>query len=130
MRISVDNMQLEKDGANLFFGMINRGKNTKLYYQKFAQKLCGTGRKLIRTYYYDAPKKQDLSRTKYQKQQQFFDVLRKLQYFELRFGRIERGHQKGVDVLLAVDMIKYASNNAYDTAILVSGDSDLASAVA
>ncbi len=125
----MDKVMIFIDGANLFFGMINRIGNIRLDYQKFTQKLCGTDRKLIRTYYYDAPKKQADAREKYQSQQRFFDVLRKLQYFDIRFGRLEREHQKGVDVLLAVDMIKFAANNAYDTAILVSGDSDLASAV-
>jgi len=125
----MDKVMIFIDGANLFFGMINRIGNIRLDYQKFTQKLCGTDRKLIRTYYYDAPKKQADAREKYQSQQRFFDVLRKLQYFDIRFGRLEREHQKGVDVLLAVDMIKFAANNAYDTAILVSSDGDFVPAI-
>ena len=34
--------------------------------------------------------------------------------------------EKGVDILLASDMLSSAYNNAYDTAILVSGDGDFA----
>jgi uncharacterized LabA/DUF88 family protein len=40
-----------------------------------------------------------------------------------------RGHQKGVDVRIAIDMLFYGSTDKYDTAILVSGDSDLVPAV-
>lgn len=32
--------------------------------------------------------------------------------------------EKGIDILLATDMVSLAFRNAYDTAILVSGDSD------
>lgn len=38
-------------------------------------------------------------------------------------------YQKGVDVLLAVDMVNLAHNDAYDIAILLSGDTDLVEAV-
>ncbi|MFH0904415.1 MAG: NYN domain-containing protein, partial [Methanobacteriota archaeon] len=37
--------------------------------------------------------------------------------------------EKGVDIYLAVDMLRYAFDDTYDTAILVSGDGDFASAV-
>jgi hypothetical protein len=37
--------------------------------------------------------------------------------------------KKCVDTSIAVDMVKYAYEDAYDTAILVSGDNDLAPAV-
>jgi len=117
------------DGSNLFFAMIDNVESPKLDYQKFVRRLCGTNRKLVRAYYYDAPVKQQEDLARYQKQQRFFNALRNLEYFDVRLGRIERGRQKGVDVLLAVEMIKYAENEAYDTAIIVSGDSDLVPAV-
>ena len=37
--------------------------------------------------------------------------------------------EKGVDVQIAVDMLQFAFNNAYDAAILVSGDGDFAGMV-
>lgn len=37
--------------------------------------------------------------------------------------------EKGVDVQIAVDLIKLAYNNVYDTAILISGDGDFAPAI-
>ena len=36
---------------------------------------------------------------------------------------------KGDDIHIAVDMLKYAYNNAYDTCVLVSGDGDFVPAV-
>lgn len=42
--------------------------------------------------------------------------------------RIER-HQKGVDTLIALDLVRLAGRAAFDTAILVAGDRDLAEAV-
>ena len=43
-----------------------------------------------------------------------------------REGRI---HQKGVDVLLATDLVHLAHTGAYDVAIILSGDTDLIEAV-
>ncbi len=37
--------------------------------------------------------------------------------------------QKGVDVLLSVDLVKLSSSNKIDKAVLVSGDSDFVPAV-
>lgn len=38
-------------------------------------------------------------------------------------------HEKGVDVRLAVEMIRFARENKYDTAYLISSDTDLVPAV-
>ena len=48
--------------------------------------------------------------------------------WELGFGHMLKTdvyHEKGVDVLMAVDLIVGAYENLYDTAILVSSDTDL-----
>lgn len=117
------------DGSNLFFSLINNGIRTNFDYGKFVQKLVGKDRKLVRIYYYDAPLNQVTDPQRYKGQQRFLGQLANVDYLEIRFGRLARGRQKGVDVKLAVDMIDYAIHDCYDTAILVSGDSDLVPAV-
>ena len=118
------------DGSNLLFSLIdNQFQSRNFNYSLFVNELVGSNRRLIRAYYYDAPIKQSGNKSKYQSQQKFFDRLKRLDYLEVRLGRIQNGHQKGVDVKIAVDMINFAVNNLYDTAILVSGDSDLVPAV-
>lgn len=67
-------------------------------------------------------------------QQRFFAFLRRLDYFEIRLGRLEKRPsgavvEKGVDVRLATDMVAAAFEDRYDTAILISGDGDFADAV-
>ncbi|MGH8906868.1 MAG: NYN domain-containing protein [Egibacteraceae bacterium] len=37
--------------------------------------------------------------------------------------------QKGVDTLVTLDLVRLAQRNAYDTAILIAGDRDLAEAI-
>lgn len=83
---------------------------------------------LIRAYYYDAiiDEKEKVER---EKQQKFFDKLRRLPFCALRLGRLvkteKRGYkQKGVDILMAVDMLTKAYENHYEIAVLVAGDGD------
>ncbi|MDR2381377.1 MAG: NYN domain-containing protein [Bifidobacteriaceae bacterium] len=50
---------------------------------------------------------------------------------KVRLGRIgPTGEQKGVDLLIGLDMVAQARNGAVDAAFLVSGDDDLTEAVA
>ena len=62
-------------------------------------------------------------------QQPFLKALRNIPYFQVQLGRLERRPtgqymEKGIDVYLATDMLKYAYKDIYDTAIIVSGDGD------
>ena len=73
------------------------------------------------------------SETLYGNQQRLLRFLQH-QSIVLRFGHLipypdKSFHEKGVDVLLAVEMIKFAIEDKYDVAYLVSSDTDLVPAV-
>lgn len=102
-------------------------------------------RYLVRVYYYTAsldknyvaPKGHKSGKETYAKQQQFFEKLRKIPYFELILCRMQKDIVNGKiqysvkedDIHLAVDMVKLAYNGVYDTAILVSSDGDFVPAI-
>ena len=56
-------------------------------------------------------------------EQEFFEEFN--QHWEFRPER----KQKGVDTLIALDMVRFAGQKVFDTAVLISGDQDLAGAV-
>ena len=56
-------------------------------------------------------------------EQEFFEEFN--QHWEFRRER----KQKGVDTLIALDMVRFAGQKVFDTAVLISGDQDLAGAV-
>ncbi len=120
------------DGSNLYHGLKHNVGNTNIDFQKFCDLLL-EGRRLTRIYYYNAPKKAQDDPEGYKKQQSFFNGIKTVPFFELKLGRLVKRSgvliEKGVDVLITVDMIRYARNNAYDTAILVSGDGDFSPAL-
>lgn len=104
---------------------------------KFIRKLL-RGRQLLRSYYYTAEILQapdDRWKTLKSDQQKTFTALAHLSYIEVRKGKLQFSNpgvpprQKGVDVLLALDMLRFALKGNYDTAILVSGDGDFADIV-
>lgn len=105
-------------------------------FEKFIKSLVGD-RKLIRTYYYTAPLDWKKDPKTYSKQQQFFEKLEKIPNFNLVLCRMQKEKIEGKiiytvkedDIHLAVDMVKLAYNDAYDTAILVSSDGDFGPAV-
>jgi len=121
------------DGSNFYHGLKTNIGRTDIDFYKLSLLLCSENRSLVRTYYYNAPVNKEDNEAQYRSQQKFFDTLRKTPYLQMKLGRLEHrdGHviEKGVDIFLAVDMLKYAFDGIYDVAILISSDGDFAEAV-
>lgn len=95
-----------------------------------AQKVFGSIKlpQIIRTYFYDGlvdpiDKKFELQNESHKK------IIREHRGYEIRQGRLiklgdGKYRQKGVDVLMAIDMIDKANSNQYDVALIVAGDLD------
>ena len=90
-------------------------------------------RMLIGVYYYNAPLDRGYNFEIYRKQQKFFSELRKIPGFNVVLCNMRKIRKsdgtyefavKGDDIHLATDMLSFAYENVYDTAILVSGDGD------
>lgn len=122
-----DRVAIFIDGSNLYHSLKNNFKRVDLNFAEFTKKLCGQ-RRLIRTYYYNVLQDSIPKGEGVREQQEFLDTLRKMPYLELRLGttKLSQGVpvERGIDVMLATDLLYFASNNTYDIAILVSGDSD------
>jgi len=110
---------------------------TRIDYLKLSEVIC-TDYSRLRTYIYDClpyqsnpptPEQQTL----YAGKVKFFNALSKLPSFEPRFGkqRPRAGGfvQKGVDVLLAVDLVRLSSKGQIQKAFLIAGDGDYVPAV-
>jgi uncharacterized LabA/DUF88 family protein len=120
------------DGSNLYHSLEENCKRFDVDFAAFANKLCD-GRQLFRTYYYNILRDPDRNPQAYQDQQKFFSALYNTPYLEVRLGTSKmRGDvavEKGVDIMLATDLLRLAWDDLYDVAILVSGDGDFSYAV-
>ncbi|MCA9501887.1 MAG: NYN domain-containing protein [Myxococcales bacterium] len=92
-----------------------------------------TGREIVAARYYDCPKTDGATPEEKRKQQQFFSLLRRIPWLELKLGRLARRKkglvEKGVDVMIAVDLVLGAVNDVYDVAYLLSADADFVPAI-
>ena len=120
------------DGSNLYHALRSNFRRHDLNFAEFTSKLCGS-RRLFRTYYYNVLQDPTQRPDGYREQQEFLDILRKTPYLEVRLGgtKIAQGIpvEKGIDIMLATDLLYFAWNDFYDVAVLVSGDSDFAYAL-
>ncbi len=87
-----------------------------------------------RILYYDAIVPSDRDPNKHSEMLRFFKELKfQLDHFDVKLGDLiptkEGYRQKGVDVLISIDMTIKAFLNHYDVAILVAGDRDFVPAV-
>ncbi len=101
-------------------------------FHAFSTKLA-KGRTLFRTYYYNVLRDRERNPQAYDDQQKFLAALYKTPYMDIRLGgskmRGDVAVEKGIDIMLATDMLRFAWNDLYDVAVLVSGDGDYAYAV-
>ena len=120
------------DGSNLYHSLEENCKRFDLDFRAFSNKLCN-GRRLFRTYYYNVLRDPDRNPQAYQDQKKFLAALYSTPYLEVRLGAAkQRGDvviEKGVDIMLATDLLHMAWNDLYDVAIVVSGDGDFAYAL-
>jgi len=127
----VDGGYLREECANRFDEEINYLKLKESILSYFNANCNGKyAGDLVRIYYYDAII--DRLNPKYDKQNDYFNRIKGNNGYQVRLGKLvptgKDGSgelkQKGVDVLLAVDMITKAYSNQYEFAILLAGDSD------
>ena len=120
------------DGSNLYHALEENCGRMDLDFSAFIAKLCGD-RHLFRTYYYNIIQDPDRKGPAYQEQQKFLATLYNTPYLEVCLGTSKyRGDvlvEKGVDIMVATDILQFAWRDLYDTAILVSGDGDFAYAL-
>ena len=75
---------------------------------------------LARIIFYDAALEERIS---------LLDAISKIDYVSIKLGRVRpsdsnRFKQKGVDVLMAIDLISKAFRDQYDIAVIITGDDD------
>lgn len=127
------------DGSNLYHLVKQLCPNKKqidFSFTKFLERIIGN-RNLVQVYYYNCPLDIGKNFNAYVKQQKFFEKLKWIPNFKLILCRMQKVKINGKtiyqvkedDIHLAVDMVKLAYNNAYDTAILVSSDGDFVPAI-
>ncbi len=122
------------DGSSFYFGLKRNNRITRVEYHEFSKAIVGPDRKLIRTYYYNSSYDPVLSPEQFKSQLPFLESLAKTPYLELRLGRLlptrEGGFKEtGVDVRLASDLIYYAARIFFDTAIVVTEETDFVAAL-
>lgn len=128
------------DGSNFYHRLrdpeLNFKNILKFDYKKFAKWLAEK-RKIVACIYYVGLVRREQDNTKSEKlvrnQQKLFAFL-KNQGWEIKTGYMMKHDktykEKGVDVKLAVDILDFAYQNKYDTAIIISSDTDLIPAIA
>ena len=130
------------DGNNFYYGLKTIYGDSReigsFDFDKFYKFLVGK-RKIVNIFYYDAPWDITKDLEKYKSQQRFFDKIRRIQNLRLILCKLLKRNIKGTnrhyyivkedDIHMAVDMVKGAFKNLYDSAIIISGDGDFVPAV-
>ena len=121
------------DAMNIYESLGALKLNPNVDYYKFALKLVGAQRRLIRCHVYTGAYDQGREPQRYAAQVRYFNKVQAMSFVMLKTRplmlRAGTFIQKGGDTLLATDMVSMAFLNHYDIAFLVSGDGDLAPAV-
>lgn len=123
------------DGSNIYHSMKSHFRRTDIDLGKFCNKLSDR-RRLVRIYYYNAEVGRIEEPERYRDQQKYFSGIEAIPFIELRLGRLVYSgwpssppYEKGVDIMLATDMITHSFKNNYEVAILVAGDNDYVGAI-
>lgn len=126
-----ERVQVFIDSPNFYRAVYQEIPDCDLDYHRLSFKLVGQ-RKVIRINYYVSELDPEWDSDGAQKQQRFFATIRRLPFLTvktrpLRYSPDKKERwEKGIDILIATDMLSQAYVNGYDSMILVSGDGDFA----
>jgi uncharacterized LabA/DUF88 family protein len=138
-RIKKERVIILLDGSNFYHRLRDPELNFKnileFNYKKFGEWLAEK-RKIVNCIYYVGLVRKEQDNVKSEKlvrnQQRLFAYL-KNQGWEIKTGYMMKHDkdykEKGVDVKLAIDILDFAYQDKYDTAIVVSSDTDLIPAI-
>lgn len=131
------------DGFNLYFGL--KSKGWKRYYwlnlQKLVENLLKPDQFLVCTKYFTS--RISLSPDKQKRQSTFIEALETLNNFYIFYGKYQdnaveclrcgnifsRPNEKMTDVNIATELLSDAFQDKFDSALLISADSDLAAPI-
>lgn len=120
------------DGTNLTKGLKACFEIERLDIDRFSKYLC-RDRELVGIYYAEAPYLRFRGENNFKNQQIYLNIIKKVKGLIHRSGHYNRKTippiEKLTNVYLAVDMVDLCHRNMFDTAFLISGDSDLCPAV-
>jgi uncharacterized LabA/DUF88 family protein len=126
------------DGTNLKGALAARALTTHLNYRQLAIEIAKripasalpARWALHKVVYVTAPPIQSHDPNRYERWRKFEAMLRRQERVELKLGRLEgppgRVYEKGVDILVAIELLAGALRDLYDVAVIVSGDGDFA----
>jgi uncharacterized LabA/DUF88 family protein len=126
------------DGGYISKILKKESHNISVDYEKLVKELVPVKDNLLRTYYYDCEPYQsspptDDEKQRFSKSQLFHHKLKSLSKFDVKLGKLQKikdtFKQKGVDVLLSIDLVELSLINKIDNAILIAGDSDYIPAI-
>ncbi len=125
------------DGSNLYHKLkdLKIRNTTKFNYAKLCDYLCAGRQSISRRYYVGIIKTKNtdlINQAKREKQLNLLNALER-QSIIIKKGYLMNNkgvfHEKGVDVKIAVDLLVGAYENLYNTAIIISSDTDLIPAI-
>lgn len=127
------------DGFNLYFGLKEKKWNQFYWLNllKLSELLLKENQQLIKVKYFTSKVRNNPEKEK--RQRTYIEALETLDNFEIFYGKYQDNffeckrcgikystpNEKMTDVNIAVEMLSDAYANAYDAALLISGDSDL-----
>jgi uncharacterized LabA/DUF88 family protein len=122
------------DGSSLYFGLKRNNRTTRVDYYEFSKTIVGPDRHLVKTHYYNSAYDPSLSPEQYKTQQPFLNSLSMTPNLELHLGRLvptrEGGFKEiGADVKFASEIVYFSAKNTFDTAIVITENTDLVSAL-
>jgi len=124
------------DGSNIFWGLQNYRKNTNqnisIDYGKLVSLLASSRQIRGSNYYCSQPAVPTEGQAKFMdmlRQSGITVVAKKLKQRGVLADGRPRLVEKGVDVALVTELLSFAWENAYEDAVLVSGDADYTGAV-
>ena len=126
-----ERVQVFIDQSNLYKSAHHSYPGCRIDYKTMAMKLIG-GRKPVRVTLYVSTLSMKHEEAQAKKQEKFLAALTHIPFFSvkkrpLRYSRDKKDKwEKGVDILVATDLIAGAFYDAYDSLVLISGDGDFA----